>query len=449
MIPTLPIQISCPSCKTKYTAQVQSIVDVGENPQLKAALLRGQLNVVVCPTCHTPGMVSAPLLYHDPQKGLLLLFVPPELNLPLAERERLTGSLVNALMSAVPAEQRKGYFLNPRTVLTMQGLIDEVLKADGVTPEMIEKQRARSRLLQDLLRTMDDEAQLQALIDQHKTDIDYQFFLTLAATAESSAMAGQQQMMERLLKLRDTLLARTSVVLPEPLPLDTPPGQVLDRVLSLKEVEGRSAFVMYNRPLLDYTFFQELTGRIEKAPPAEADALRNLRTELLEMTEQLDKEAQAVQEAKIQLLQDVLASPDPAQTLRDRQQEIDSLFLAILGSALRSAKQGGKPEEVQQLQKVSDITMQILQDSLPPELRLVNNLLSADYPEGTRKMLEERRQEWNADFLEILTALASDVEAQGRPEAAQRLKDIRVQAEVLLAGSGGPPPAAQTPSDKT
>jgi hypothetical protein len=431
MIPTLPIQISCPSCKTKYTAQVQSIVDVGENPQLKAALLRGQLNVVVCPSCHVPGVVSAPLVYHDPQKELLLLFIPPGLNLPLPERERLTGSLVQALMSAVPAEQRKGYFLNPRTVLTMQGLVDEVLKADGVTPEMIEKQRAQSRLLQDLLKAMDDEAQLQALIDLHKAEIDYSFFLTLAAVAENSAMAGQQEVMDRLVKLRDILLARTTVVLPEPLPLDTPPGQVLDRLLAVKEQDGRWAFVMYNRPLLDYTFFQELTGRIEKAAPAEADALRSLRTEMLEMTEQLDKEAQEVQQAKLQLLQDALASPDPAQVLRDRKNEIDSLFLAILSAALRGAEKDGKAEEAQQLKKINETAMQVLQDSLPPELRFVNSLLGAEYPEGTRRLLEEHRQEWDAEFLEALSALAADLEAQGRPEAAQRLKDIRAQAEAL------------------
>ncbi len=431
MIPTLPIQISCPSCKTKYTAQVQSIVDVGENPQLKTALLRGQLNVVVCPSCHVPGVVSAPLLYHDPQKEMLLLFIPPELNLPLPERERLTGSLVQALMSAVPTEKRKGYFLNPRTVLTMQGLVDEVLKADGVTPEMLEKQRAQSRLLQDMLKAMDDDAQLQALIDLHKPEIDYSFFLTLAAVAENSAMAGQQSTMDKLLKLRDILLARTTVVLPEPLPLDTPPDQVLDRLLAVKEQEGRWAFVMYNRPLLDYTFFQELTNRIEKAGPAEADTLRGLRTQVLEMTEQLDKEAQEVQQAKLQMLQDALASPDPAQVLRDKREHIDSLFLAILGTALRSAEKDGRAEEAQQLKKINEITMQVLQESLPPELRLVNTLLSAEYPEGTRKLLEEHRQEWNAEFLEVLSALAADVEAQGRPEAAQRLKDIRAQAEAM------------------
>ena len=432
MIPTLPIQITCPSCKTKYTAQVQSIIDVGQNPQLKAALLRGQLNMVVCPSCHTPGMVSTPLLYHDPDKELLLLFVPPELNLPLPEREKLTGSLVNALMTSVPAEKRKGYFLNPLTALSLQGLVDKVLEADGVTPEMLEKQRARSRLLQDLLRVVDDEAQLQALIDQHKAEVDYPLFLTLAANLETAAMSGQEQAASKLVKLRDILLARTQVVLPEPLPMDTPTAQVVDRLLSIKESESRWAFVMYNRPLLDYAFFQELTSRVEKASPADADALRDLRTELLQMTEQLDKEAQEMQEAKLQLLQDVLASPDPAQTLRDRKAEIDSLFLAVLGTALRNAEKNGKPEDAQKLRSVNDATMQVLQDSLPPELRFVNNLLSAEYPEGTRKMLEEHRKEWGAEFLDILSALADDVEAQGRPEAAQRLKDIRAQAEALL-----------------
>lgn len=439
MIPTLPIQIACPSCGHRYAAQVQSIIDVGQSPQLKTALLRGQLNVVVCPSCRTPGVVSAPLLYHDPHKQLLLLFIPPELNLPMAERERLAGNLVNALMSVVPAEQRKGYFLSPRTVLTMQGLVDEILKADGITPEMLQEQRARTRLLQDLLRAMDDEAQLQALIDQNRDKIDYRFLLTLAASAQGSALAGQQQLTERLLKLRDALIARTNLVLPEPLPLDTEPAQVLNRLLAMPDRERRSAFVLYNRPLLDYAFFQELTARIEKASPEEAESLRNLRTELLEATERLDKETRAVQEAKIQLLQDVLDSPDPAATLRQKREEIDTLFLAILGAALRGAEENGRKEDADRLQRVNEIVMQILQEGLPPELRLVNDLLAAEYPQETQQLLSERRQEWNSDFLELLSELASDLEFQQRSEAAQRLKDIRAQAEALLKGASASP----------
>jgi len=431
MIPTLPIQITCPSCGQKYSAQVLSVIDVGQSPQLKAAVLRGQVNTVSCPSCHTPGVVSAPLLYHDPKKEMLLLFVPPELNLPLPERERLTGNLVNALMSVVPQEQRKGYFLNPRPVLTMQSLVEEILKADGITKEMMDQQKARTQLLQDLLRAVDDEAQLETLVEAHKAEIDYTFLLTLATAAQSTAAHGQEQATEKLLKLRDILLAKTSVALPEPLPLDTPPAQVIDKVLAMPEQDARWAFVLYNRPLLDYSFFQELTSRIA-AKPEEAESLRQLRTELLEMTERLDKEAQEAQQAKIELLQEVVASPDPVAALRERKAEIDTLFLAILGAAVRSAQAEGASEEGQRLLAINEAVLQIMQEDLPPELRLVNTLLAAEYPEGTDKLLRERSSEWNAEFLDVLSALAADLETPERRETAQRLRELRTQAEAIL-----------------
>jgi len=286
--------------------------------------------------------------------------------------------------------------------------------------------------LQNLLRALDDEAQLNILVEQNKARIDYSFFLTLAAAAEGSAAAGQAQMAERLLKLRDALLARVSIALPEPLPDDTPPAVLIDKLLAAKEKEARWAYVLFNRPLLDYAFFEALTQRIAQAAPEEAEKLRALRTELLEMTEQLDKEAIAIQQAKAKLLQDVMASQDPMQTLREHRDEIDSLFLAILGAALRNAQQRGSSEEVQKLQSINEGVLKLLQEDLPPELKLVNQLLAADYPQGTERILRERQAEWNAEFVEILDALAEDLQAQQRPETAQRLREVRAQAETIL-----------------
>jgi hypothetical protein len=153
------------------------------------------------------------------------------------------------------------------------------------------------------------------------------------------------------------------------------------------------------------------------------------------MVDQLDREAQAVQQAKIQRLQDVLSSPDPTQTLRDMKKEIDMLFLAVLGAALRSAQERGEVEEVQRLEAVNQAALAILQEDLPPELRFVNDLLVAEYPQETQKLLRERRAKWNAEFPELLSALAEDLETQGRTESAQRLRDIRTQAEALLEES--------------
>ncbi|MGC8785941.1 MAG: hypothetical protein ACP5Q1_00760, partial [Anaerolineae bacterium] len=132
-------------------------------------------------------------------------------------------------------------------------------------------------------------------------------------------------------------------------------------------------------------------------------------------------------------------SSDPAEVLRARREELDALFLAILGTALRNAQQAGATEDAQRLAEINEHVHTILQESLPPELRLVNELVSTDYPEGTQKLLEERRAEWNADFLEILQALAEDLEAQERPEVAQRLRDIQAQAEAILQGPATQP----------
>jgi len=437
MTPTLPIQITCPKCGARYAAQVLSVVDVGQEPQLKPLLLRGALNTVLCPQCGTPGRVSAPLLYHDPQKELLLVYLPPELNLPMAEREKLTGNLVSALMSTVPTEQRKGYFLNPRPALTMQSLVDEILEADGITKEMRAEQRARSQLLQDMVRVLDDEAQLTALIEQNKARFDYPFFATLTAAAEGSAASGQEQLAERLLKLRELLTARLSITLPEPLPDDTPPETLIDRLASAKEKEARWAYVVYNRPLLDYAFFGALTNRIEKAGAEEAQRLRELRAELLEMTEQLDKEAMAMQEAKIRLLQDAVNGQDPEQILRERKGEIDPLFLTILAATMRSAQQEKRTEEVERLRAVNSAVVKLMQEDLPPELRLINELLGAEYPQGTEKLLRDRRADWSREFVNLLNALAADLEAQKRPEIAQRMREIRAQAEAIVSSADG------------
>ena len=436
MIPTLPVQVGCPKCGAQYVAQLQSVIDVGKQPELKAALLRGALNATACSSCGALGHVSTPLLYHDPDRELLLVFVPPELNMKMADRERLVGSLVNALMSTIPTEARKGYFLNPRTVLSMSNLLDEIYKADGITEEMLERQRILSQLLQDLLAEMDDEDKLTLLIQENRDSIDYSFLLSMAALADSSAEMGQKEAAEKLLKLRDILLAELPITEPEPISPDTPKSEIVDRLLEMQDKGSRWTFALYNRPLLDYAFFQELSKRMDQAPSEEAQSLGDLRAELLQATEQLDKEAQAAREERVRLLQDVLQSPDPRQTLRERKEEIDMLFLLTVGTALRAAEKQEDSEETEQLQTVYQEALDVIQEGLPPELRLVNELLAASNPEKTEELLQERIADLDDAFLNTLGTLAKDLEAQHRVQIAQRLRELKTQAEVVVRQSG-------------
>ena len=143
--PPMPTQVNCPQCNTRFVAQLHTIVDVGENPELKEQLLRGEINYARCPNCGSGGVLSAPLLYHDPAKELLISFVPNALSMSAQEQEQFIGRLVQMVMNALPEEKRKAYFLQPKSALTFETLLDTILEADGISKAFLEERRAKIR----------------------------------------------------------------------------------------------------------------------------------------------------------------------------------------------------------------------------------------------------------------------------------------------------------------
>ena len=59
-------------------------------------------------------------------------------------RGPLIGKMINQVTESLPPEQRKAYLFQPQTTLTMQGMLERILEADGISKEEIEAQRARS-----------------------------------------------------------------------------------------------------------------------------------------------------------------------------------------------------------------------------------------------------------------------------------------------------------------
>ena len=88
-------QIQCPNCKAPITASIEQLIDVNKDPGAKARLLSGSINRMNCPSCGFEGQIATPLVYHDPEKELLLSFMPVELNIPKDEQERLIGKMIN------------------------------------------------------------------------------------------------------------------------------------------------------------------------------------------------------------------------------------------------------------------------------------------------------------------------------------------------------------------
>jgi hypothetical protein len=130
--------------------EIDQLFDVNADPSAKTRLLSGTYNLIQCQYCGYQGNLATPIVYHDADKELLLTFMPPELGLPRNEQERLIGGMINQVINKLSQEKRKGYLLSPQSTLTMQGLIERVLEADGITREMIQAQQQRMTLLQRL-----------------------------------------------------------------------------------------------------------------------------------------------------------------------------------------------------------------------------------------------------------------------------------------------------------
>ena len=434
--------IQCPVCGAQFSAPIESVIDVGRDPQLKAQFLQGNINVAQCPQCGTQAPMTAPLLYHDPANELALVLMPNELNLHHDDQQKIIGSLTNALISSLPPEQRKAYLLTPKTFITMQSLVNAVLEAEGITPEMLERQKDKARLINEFLQAKDEES-LRNLVKEHDAELDYEFFQILTVSAQAAQADGQSEMAQALLGLRALLADLSSQGQSAVAEVDTALGlgesitreELLSRLQAAESDEEFDALVAVGRPLLDYAFFQNLTGQIEAASDAEsASQLKALRTRVLDATAKQDEEAQARMQQASELFKTILQADDPQATAREHLDEIDDAFFVVLSANIQHAESENHEEAARALQQLANMIIGLLEERLPPEARLINQLLNAPYPDGTRQLLEDHREVLNPEFVAALDQLTAELEQSGDTDNANHMRQVKSQAETISQG---------------
>ncbi|MBC8161608.1 MAG: hypothetical protein H7Z42_10360, partial [Roseiflexaceae bacterium] len=101
------IQIDCLACGQPFVADVWSIVDAAERPDLADALLDGTLDAAACPHCAAANQSQVALLYHDPA-AKRLNFAAPAYVEEYRWRDR-AQQLIAALGSQLPDEAQLPY----------------------------------------------------------------------------------------------------------------------------------------------------------------------------------------------------------------------------------------------------------------------------------------------------------------------------------------------------
>ncbi len=306
----MPQTTPCPRCRQPILAEIQQLFDLAVDPKAKQRLLSGASNIVQCPNCGYQGAISTPIVYHDPEKQLLLTYFPPELGFSANDQERLIGPLINQVINRLPPEKRMAYLLNPQPMFTFDSLIQRILEADGITREMIQAQQDRLNLLQRLLGTSTAETRLE-IIRQEEKLIDAEFFTLLGRLVEVSLAQGDQTSARALASIQKELMTETefgrqlSIQVKETeaavksLQEASKKGLTREMLLNLMieaPTEIRlSTLVSMTHSALDYSFFQILTERIENTQGDEKQKLIELREKLLAQTREIN---QAIKSSK-------------------------------------------------------------------------------------------------------------------------------------------------------
>lgn len=440
-MPPVRTTVSCPNCRQPVQASVEQVFDVAQDPSAKQRFMSGRFNLINCPNCKYQGQVASPVLYHDPQREMFMTFVPMELGLPQAEQERLIGRLMNEVINKLPQDQRKGYLLSPKPAFTLQGMIERVLEAEGITKEVLDAQRSKVQFLQQVLQAPEDT--WPAVIRENDDKIDATLFQLLGASAKSTAASGNRAGAEKMMGLQNALVEHSTFgaqvrqrqeVLQDVarelqgLGDKLTPDKLLELVTKATDDDRLAAYVSYARPGMDYAFFEALTRRIDKAAPEEKARLSGVRDKLLALTQQVDQATQARMGEATELLQQILSAPDPRQAIAENLQRIDDTFLSVLSLNIEAAERANRKDVVERLTQLNDEIMAVMQEAAPPELQFINTLVQMESDEAAIAALKAQPEMVSHELVEALAYVQDSLRQNGQAPMVERLEKLRSAA---------------------
>jgi hypothetical protein len=188
--------------------------------------------------------------------------------------------------------------------------------------------------------------------------------------------------------------------------------------------------------MLDYQFFRSLTSKIEaqegEENAEEAQRLKGLRSRILEIRDRLDTETRAILQERANLLREIFESEDMEEAAREHLEEVDDAFFAILSASIKQAEAKGSKEATRKLKHLEGMVFELLQERAPRPIRIINQLLEAQYPRETKKLLEENVEYVDNGLINAFNLVIENLNRREQKKAAQHLREVRDQAKAML-----------------
>jgi len=420
-------QVNCPSCRQPVVVEVQQVFDVAEDSLAKQKLLSNSVNFLHCPFCGYQGMLALPIVYHDPNKELLLTFFPPDLKTPINEQEKQIGPLINRIIDRMPQDKRKAYLLQPQNMLTYQTLVEKVLEADGITKEMIEEQQKKVRLLERLLTTPKEDR--VAIIKQEEDQFDLGFFSIFSSILQSVLDQGDEASKNELVELQQQLYENTKVgkelkqlsretenalkSLQEAGKEGLTREKLLEVILNAKTDTEISTIVGLTHSGMDYIFFQLLSEKIEAASnDEEKHKLLDLREKLLKQIEEINNQIKTEMNKSKDNLEKILQAENIEEEVTKNPEVINDFFIQNLQNEIAYARQKGDSERLNKL----DQLMGVIEKYSAPlrQIKLLETMLEIEDETALDKLIEDHQDELTDDFISLLNNVIAEYEKSAK-----------------------------------
>lgn len=436
------IQTICPQCQQPIIAEIFQVIDVNRNPQLKEVLLAGGLNYGQCQTCGFQGQLPVPLVYHDADKEILLTFSPPGNNKTMEEKEKAFAPLLKDIIDNLVPEKRKGYLFQPKTMLTMNNLVKNVLMGDGITEDMIKQQQEKMSLIDQLL--LKDGEQLIKTVRDNNLRIDREFFALFAEIAQRILGSQDDKSITKIQEIQEVLMSESDVgkeILNESQEIEKARqslevlGQNLTResllelVINSPSGERVKAIAGLVRPAMDYQFFQMFTEMIENTD----DEIRNgfiiKRNLLLKVTQEIDQQLEQRLAASRLIIDKIITQDNPDEALLQNLGSIDPFFIQELSSEIEIAEE---QKLYDRKTKLENLFNKIQELTTPPELKVLEKLMDVvENEKELNNVMDDIDEELSSQLIDYLTSIIGQYEERLNETSKNDRQEIKETLEKI------------------
>ena len=107
-----------------------------------------------------------------------------------------------------------------------------------------------------------------------------------------------------------------------------------------------------------------------------------------------------------------------------RFRELDQVFFNVLGANLEDARSSGDSEATRALEAIWGLILQLIEETLPPEIQLFNRLLVAEADAQIEQLLQDNRDLVTERLVQFMEETQARMRNEGEEKNAERLAQV-------------------------